>query len=222
MNQPRLPISLIVLFATSTLVGVGLALLVLSGSMSAPAAISPSRAALREGAPAPLFTLKDFAGNPVSLAELRGNVVVINFWASWCPPCLEETPDLVEAYQTLRAQGHAVVFIGVGVNDDSENLRRFAQNNRIPYLVVEDTDNTVSDAYGVLGLPTTVFVDSRGIVRRVWNGAIRKQRVLEIVYELLLRTQQEQRTVKPTQSEFDPRGSSDGDVGAVWRALRQS
>lgn len=192
MTEQRFPLSLVALFAVSTLVGVGLALLVLSGSSSPPSAgLSPS-GGVREGAPAPPFSITDFDGNSLSLAELRGKVVVINFWASWCPPCLEETPALIEAYEALRAQGHAVVFIGIGVNDNPENLRRFAQNNRIPYPVAEDVDNAVSDAYGVRGLPTTVFIDSRGVIRRVWNGAIRKERVLEIVYELLLRTHTEQ------------------------------
>lgn len=194
MKEQRFPVSLVALFAISTLVGVGLALLVLSSGGAPSAGANPgSRSVLREGGPAPAFTLRDLNGNEVSLTELRGSVVVINFWASWCPPCLEETPALIEAYETLRAEGHSIVFIGIGVNDDPENLRRFAQNNRIPYPVVEDTDNAVSDAYGVRGLPTTVFVDSRGVVRRVWNGAIRKERVLEIVYELLLRGSSDQK-----------------------------
>jgi peroxiredoxin len=170
------------------LVGVGLAMLVLSSSLAQPTALpslpSSSRSALRVDAPAPDFTLNTFDGRAVSLSALRGKRVLINFWASWCPPCLEETPALIAAYNELRQRDPDIEFIGVGTNDDAENLRKFAENNRIPYLVVNDSDSRVSDAYGVLGMPTTVFVDSSGVIRRVWNGAITQAQVVEIMRSL--------------------------------------
>jgi peroxiredoxin len=97
---------------------------------------------------------------------------------------LEETPALIAAYNELRQRDPDIEFIGVGTNDDAENLRKFAENNRIPYLVVNDSDSRVSDAYGVLGMPTTVFVDSSGVIRRVWNGAITQAQVVEIMRSL--------------------------------------
>ncbi|MCS7056555.1 MAG: TlpA family protein disulfide reductase [Thermoflexales bacterium] len=187
-NKRPFPISLIVLSAVAALVGIGLAVLILSSSAAQQAGLpvlvsssSSSRSLLREGAPAPEFTLKTLDGRPVALADLRGKTTLINFWASWCPPCLEETPALIAAYEELKQANPNIEFIGIGTNDDSANLKRFAENNRIPYIIVEDPDGKVSDAYGVLGMPTTVFVDERGIVRRIWNGAIRKEQVIQIM-----------------------------------------
>jgi len=186
MHEKSSPSAFILLGAAAALVGVGLAVLVLSSSSAAqqsglPVLSPPTRALLREGAPALEFTLNTFDGRPVSLSDLRGKPTLINFWASWCPPCLEETPALIAAYNELKRTNPDIEFIGIGTNDGQDNLRTFAENNRIPYLVVTDPDGKVSDAYGVLGMPTTVFVDSSGIVRRIWNGAIRQEQVVEIM-----------------------------------------
>jgi peroxiredoxin len=187
--MPR-QIAPLVLGAVGILVGVGLAVLILSSSTTQPANLptlsssSASTSRLRVGAPAPDFTLSTFDGQTVSLSALRGKRVLINFWASWCPPCLEETPALIAAYDELRRSDPNIEFIGVGTNDDPENLRKFAENNRIPYLVVDDSSSEVSDAYGVLGMPTTVFVDSSGVIQRIWNGAIKHSQVVEIMRAL--------------------------------------
>lgn len=183
------PTGLILLSLAAALVGVGLAVLVLSSSTAQPSGLpvmsssssSSGRALLREGAPAPDFTLSTLDGRPVALADLRGKAVLVNFWASWCPPCLEETPALIAAYEELKQSKADVEFIGIGTNDDSANLRKFAENNRIPYLIVEDPDGKVGDAYGLLGMPTTIFIDRQGVVRRIWNGAIRKEQVIQIM-----------------------------------------
>ncbi len=187
-QRSSFPAATLIVVVISALIGVGLALLVINANQAAtqsPGVLAPSmRMVLREGAPAPTFTLRTLDGQTVALADLRGKPVLINFWASWCPPCLKETPALIAAYETLRAEGREIAFIGIGVNDDPQNLRRFAENNQIPYFVVEDSDGSVSDSYGIRGLPTTVFLDSQGIVRRVWNGEIRKDTVLEIMRSL--------------------------------------
>ncbi|MCL6511659.1 MAG: TlpA family protein disulfide reductase [Anaerolineae bacterium] len=185
MQERSSPFGLILLGIAAALVGIGLAVLVLSSSAAQRnglPVLSPStRALLREGAPAPEFTLNTFDDRPVSLSDLRGKPTLINFWASWCPPCLEETPALIAAYNELKRTKPDVEFVGIGTNDDRDNLRKFAENNRIPYLIVEDPDGKVSDAYGVLGMPTTVFLDSSGVVRRIWNGAIKQEQVVEIM-----------------------------------------
>ena len=182
----RSPLTLIVLFLGATLFGVGAALLVLSYTQKdATVASVPlsASALLREGKPAPLFTLPTLDGSrTVSLADLRGKIVLLNFWASWCPPCVEETPDLAAAYTALADPD--VVFIGIGLQDTNANLRKFADENNIPYLVVEDPDGKVGDAYGIRGMPTTIYIDRDGVVRSIVNGAVRKDAVLAKITEM--------------------------------------
>jgi thiol-disulfide isomerase/thioredoxin len=108
----------------------------------------------------------------------------VNFWASWCPPCLKETPALIEAYNELKAENPNIEFVGVGTNDEKANLVKFAENNNVPYVMVDDSDSKVSDAYAVRGMPTTFFIDSAGIVRTVVNGEIKKDKVLELMRSL--------------------------------------
>ncbi|MCX6018295.1 MAG: TlpA disulfide reductase family protein [Chloroflexi bacterium] len=178
----RNPAALILLFIGAALFGVGAAALILSYTKqdttlaSVPINMSMS-SLLREGKPAPTFTLKTLDGkNNVALADLRGKTLLINFWASWCPPCIEETPDLAAAYKEIADPN--VVFIGIGLQDENANLRKFADDNKIPYLVVEDPDGKVGDAYGVRGMPTTIYVDRDGIVRTIVNGAVKREAVV--------------------------------------------
>ena len=132
----RNPAALILLFIGAALFGVGAAALILSYTKqdttlaSVPINMSMS-SLLREGKPAPTFTLKTLDGkNNVALADLRGKTLLINFWASWCPPCIEETPDLAAAYKEIADPN--VVFIGIGLQDENANLRKFADDNKIP------------------------------------------------------------------------------------------
>lgn len=176
----RSPLALIVLFIGAALFGVGAAFIILSYTQKDSVIASVPLDAvtlLREGKPAPQFTLKTLDGaRTVSLADVRGKTVLVNFWASWCPPCVEETPDLVAAYSELNDPN--VVFIGIGLQDENANLRKFAADHKIPYLVVEDPDGKVGDAYGVRGMPTTIYIDRDGIVRKIINGAVRRDAVV--------------------------------------------
>ncbi len=186
MQEKRFPVGLLVVVVVGALVGGGLAVLVLGTNNAANRAgglVIPtsSRALLREGQPAPTWTLNTLEGKPIALAELKGQPALINFWASWCPPCIEETPALIEAYNELKGEGRAVEFVGIGTNDELDNLKKFATNNDVSYLLVADPDGKVSDAYGVLGMPTTVFVDSNGVVRKIHSGAITKAQVLDVM-----------------------------------------
>jgi peroxiredoxin len=186
MQERKFPIGLVVVVVVGALIGGGLAMLVLGTNTAANRAgglviATSSRALLREGQPAPVWTLNTLDGKPIALSEMNGQPALINFWASWCPPCIEETPALIEAYNELKGEGRAVEFIGIGTNDEVSNLQKFAANNDVSYVLVADPDGKVSDAYGVLGMPTTVFVDSNGIVRKIHNGAITKAQVLDIM-----------------------------------------
>jgi cytochrome c biogenesis protein CcmG/thiol:disulfide interchange protein DsbE len=110
---------------------------------------------------APAFTLSrlDGAGD-LSLASLRGKVVVLNFWASWCGPCKEEAPVFERASRRWRSQG--VVFIGIDSEDFSGDARKFVRKHGVTYLNLHDGPGKVRDRYGVVGYPETFFVDRQG------------------------------------------------------------
>ncbi|MHB1160860.1 MAG: TlpA family protein disulfide reductase [Chloroflexota bacterium] len=119
---------------------------------------------------APDFALKGLDGQTVRLSEMRGKPVLINFWATWCPPCRQEMPDLEKAYQKYKGQG--VLFLGVDKQEDEETVRKFVQQNRYSWTFLLDSDGRVANSYWVSGIPTSYFVDREGIVRDVHIGAI--------------------------------------------------
>ena len=103
------------------------------------------------------------AGARLALAALRGHPVVVNFWASWCWPCRAEVPILVRAWHAYAGRG--VVVLGVDVDDTPAGARRFLADHHVDYPVVTASTDRLPRAYGVAGLPTTVFVDASGAVR---------------------------------------------------------
>lgn len=114
----------------------------------------------RIGRPAPDFSLRriDRPGS-LQLASLRGKVVVLNFWASWCYPCNQEAPALEAA---TKKWGRRVVVLGVDVNDPVSDARQFARKYRLSYPLVHDNHNVTSPKYGLTGLPETFFIDRNG------------------------------------------------------------
>lgn len=121
--------------------------------------LSPSAA--RIGEPAPDFALADLDGNPIRLDELRGRPVIVNFWASWCGPCLEEFPLLRRA--TERHRDLAVV--GIVFNDHSESARAFMARMGATWPAAMDPGGQLAARYGVFAPPESFFIDRDGIVR---------------------------------------------------------
>ena len=115
------------------------------------------------GSVAPNFTLKTADGRTISLDSYRGKVVVLNFWATWCPPCRLETPDLIASYGKLHAPD--VAFLSVDSTEKAPIIRAFAAAKGLPYPVGVDADQAVEKAYDVLGIPTTFVIDTKGIIR---------------------------------------------------------
>jgi len=113
------------------------------------------------GGPAPAFSLRrlDTSGT-LALASLRGKPVVLNFWASWCVPCKGEAKMLENAWQRYRAQG--VVFVGIDWHDVKSDARRFLDHHGVTYPTVLDGSGSITDRYGVVGVPETYFIDRRG------------------------------------------------------------
>ncbi len=120
---------------------------------------------------APRFLLPHLDGEgTIDLALLRGRVVVINFWASWCTPCRAEALALEATWQRYRDQG--VVVVGINVQDLVPEALRFLRETKTTYPMVRDKDNTVFRAYGLTGLPETFFVDRSGKIVRKFRGGV--------------------------------------------------
>ena len=121
--------------------------------------------ALSELLPAPDFTLEDMDAKKFSLKEYRGKVVLLNFWATWCPPCRREMPSLERLHQKLK--GKDFVVLALNQMEDGDQVFTFTGDLGVDltFPILFDQESNVSRAYGVLGLPTTYLIDKKGNVR---------------------------------------------------------
>lgn len=133
--------------------------------------------------PAPDFTFTLFDGKELTLSDLRGSPVVLNFWASWCPPCRAEARDLERVWQAYRERG--VVFLGVDIQDTEEDARAFLEEFGVTYPNGQDTTMEIAMSYEITGIPTTVLITSEGKVARRWVGAASERQLAAFVEELL-------------------------------------
>jgi peroxiredoxin len=133
----------------------------------AASASLPAAAAMTPG-PAPDFTLHSMAGSNLRLQEQRGQVVMLNFWASWCGPCQVEMPRLNRLYQKYHASGFQL--LGVNVDDDIRNAVGASSKLGLQFPVLLDTEKTVSRLYDLSTMPSTVLIDRDGRVRYVHLG----------------------------------------------------
>ena len=115
-----------------------------------------------KGKPAPEFTLTDLAGHPVALSSLRGKVVLLNFWATWCPPCKQEIPWFVEMQKRYGAQGLQVVGINMDDAGDLKDVARFAAENGVNYPILIGQEAVAQQYGGIDSLPTTFYLDRKG------------------------------------------------------------
>ena len=123
------------------------------------------------GRPAARFTLTTFAGTPISLESLRGRVVVVNFWASWCvPACYEEAPVLQQAWRDY--QGRGLTLVGINIQDKDEEARKFMEQFGFTFPNAMDIGGKVAVDYGVYGVPETFFIDKKGRIRERKVGAV--------------------------------------------------
>lgn len=138
------------------------------------------------GQPAPDFKLKTLDGGEVSLSQFRGQPVLINFWASWCPPCRLEMPDLVRAYEAHKAEGFVILGIDLTFQDSIPDVRAFVEEFQMTFpVLLDETGVVTTEVYRLRGLPMSIFVDRTGIVSRVHIGAMTAGQIDEFVGEIL-------------------------------------
>jgi cytochrome c biogenesis protein CcmG, thiol:disulfide interchange protein DsbE len=146
-----------------------------------PAPTPPGRGGEVRAPAAPALSLKGLDGKQVDLRDFRGKVVAVNFWATWCGPCLAEMPELAELWRE-RHQGCFELLGVAGMSDrkDAEQLAR-----KIPYPVLFDEDGEAVNAWSVQSFPRTFVLDPEGRVRQVFKGMIDRQRLAQAVEPLL-------------------------------------
>jgi cytochrome c biogenesis protein CcmG, thiol:disulfide interchange protein DsbE len=117
---------------------------------------------------APDFTIKD-ADKTVSLSQFRGKPLVLNFWATWCPPCVEEIPSMMRLQQQL---GNRVQILAVSTDIDNAAYHRFIADKKVNFLTVRDGDQEANTMYGTFKFPETYIIDSKGVIRRKFIGRV--------------------------------------------------
>ena len=129
------------------------------------------------GMQAPDFTLTNMNGKEVSLSDYRGEKVFLNFWASWCPPCRQEMPDMQKLYEEY---GEEVVILAVNVGENKSTAANFMMENGLDFSVLLDTDKSTARNYLVRGIPTSYFLDKDGVIINKVVGAVSYERMLEL------------------------------------------
>jgi cytochrome c biogenesis protein CcmG/thiol:disulfide interchange protein DsbE len=136
-----------------------------------------------ESGQAPNFAMTTFDGKPLSLADLRGQVVVVNFWATWCTECEKEASDLEQVWRDYQAKG--VQFVGIDYLDQAPLNQEYLDRYDITYPNGPDLQGRAYQAYGVQGLPETFVIDQQGAVRKVFIGAASREALAFEIEKLL-------------------------------------
>ncbi len=146
-----------------------------SGATAAANDLPPAPAV---GHPAPDFTLTTVTGETFTLSALRGRPVVLNFWATWCPPCRAELPELQAASARLTGQ---VQIVGIDQGESAAQVQAFAASLGLRFTMPLDSDTTVSRLYGVRSLPTTFFIDRGGVIRQIQIGPVTEATLTQLL-----------------------------------------
>ncbi len=145
--------------------------------LAASACASGSTPAPVVGRPAPDFALRTLDGQTVSLGDFKGKPVLLNFWATWCPPCQSEMPYMQQVHDAWTPKG--LVMLNVDIGETPDVIRSFLAQRKLALTVPMDTNQSVSDAYSVTAIPTTFFIDASGVIRQKMVGAFPSEATIE-------------------------------------------
>ena len=121
--------------------------------------------------PAPDFALSDLDGKKVSVSDYKGNPLIINFWATWCIPCIQEMPDLEKLYKERKKDGLELLMINA--KESTEVVKKYIEEGGYSFRVLLDENGDVMRKYQVFGLPSTFFIDKKGVVQYYYMGQLR-------------------------------------------------
>jgi len=129
------------------------------------------------GKPAPDFELQSIEGQSVSLGDLRGRPVLVNFWASWCGPCLLEMPFLHMTHEQWAEKG--LVMLAINIGESPSEVKEFVESRGLTFTVLLDTKQEVAQIYNIRGIPATFFIDKSGIIQDIKMGAFTSKAEIE-------------------------------------------
>jgi|WetSurMetagenome_2_1015567.scaffolds.fasta_scaffold141454_2 cytochrome c biogenesis protein CcmG, thiol:disulfide interchange protein DsbE len=137
---------------------------------------------VEEGAPAPAFTLKTIDGRTVSLADYKGKALLLHFWATWCPPCRSELPEMNKlAAHLLQEKNTQLAFLAVCVSDEKAVMAAFLKQNHYTFPGGLDSDSVIATAYNVQAIPMSVLISPAGKIERLTVGAMTKDKLADFV-----------------------------------------
>lgn len=142
-------------------------------------AVSPSALV---GKPAPAFDLEKADGGRISLASLKGSVVILTYWATWCAPCKVEMPTLEEAHK--KHGGKGVTVVGVNFQQEKPQVKKFTDTNKLTFPIAMDVDGKTADSYYIPGLPTTFFIGPDGVLAGYHEGVVKPEMLEEWIAKL--------------------------------------
>lgn len=190
LHKPKkatLALPLVLIGVGLVFIGIVAALLLPKPGASSPQKIEPvnqpSVVPAAVNAPAPELSLSDLQGNPVSLADFRGRWVLVNNWATWCPPCKAEMPVLQTFYNDHRDQNFDLIAIETG--EPVEEVAEFVEKYKLGFTVWPDPGEKVYEAFRNISLPTSWVIDPGGQIRLTWTGAINREMLEKYVTPLL-------------------------------------
>lgn len=139
-------------------------------------AVSKSTTGIDAGMAAPSFTLKNLAGKEVTLGEYKGKKVMLNFWATWCPPCKKEMPDMEKFY---KDHGQKIEILAVNL-DPQNDVQAFVKENRITFPVLLDQNGETQQTYSIISVPTTFIIDEEGLIVKKHIGSMTYEQMKEL------------------------------------------